>query len=252
MRLGRRKNIREVKNPRRKVFTLIELLVVIAIIAILAAMLLPALSRAREKGKEIACRSNIKQISLGLMGYATDFNSYLPPTRVDPTPNQFYQWMNYVNDNYIFNVSVQCCPTFTMGKGYRTGFDGFRFYSGGAWGSGKETYASNSYGYNLALSSAYIQTRPYRLAAFIDPSRTMIVTECWFAPADLGDSSVYVIKPFPYVSGNISYSHNNGRTANALYVDGHADSVQMLTLVANKNLENAESLMFWENNKVRP
>jgi prepilin-type N-terminal cleavage/methylation domain-containing protein/prepilin-type processing-associated H-X9-DG protein len=66
----------------KNAFTLIELLVVIAIIAILAAMLLPALSSAKERAKRVSCMNNLKQINLASQMYANDNRDFLPPMQV--------------------------------------------------------------------------------------------------------------------------------------------------------------------------
>jgi len=91
-------------------FTLIELLVVIAIIAILAAMLLPALARAKESGKRIVCLNNIKQLSMAAQMYLGDNQGAYPPRFGGGTSSR---WPDKFFDNYGKNVKLLVCPSTT-------------------------------------------------------------------------------------------------------------------------------------------
>jgi prepilin-type N-terminal cleavage/methylation domain-containing protein len=89
---------------RARAFTLIELLVVLAIIALLAALLLPALAQAKEMGRRAACINNLRQLSLAARLYSTDEEGHFPPRLLG------LQWPAQLQTNYV-DLRVLVCPS---------------------------------------------------------------------------------------------------------------------------------------------
>ena len=210
-------------------FTLIELLVVIAIIAILGSLLLPALARARDKGKAAKCQSNLRQLVLAAIMYEGDHQVYpigWPPADgfgATLFPIWYRQLQPYLGSRT--NVSgrgVFICPS-SLQKAQPDEKLGVALREGGFWGY--LAYAQNCYinGGRRDVGSRHVQ----------DASGTLL-----FADTDGWDACLY---PDGDPSANVCYRHSGGNErsadtdrgvsgpklgkgrANAVFVDGHVE-----------------------------
>jgi len=140
---------------RKKGFTLIELLVVVAIIAILIAILLPAVSKAKEYGRKVSCGSNLKQMAIAFQNYADDFNDLYPPawgdqkweyTYDDPAnPEKYMGWMRRLHKYVGYADKIYKCPSFARNS------DSFNYFLSGRAAFAR-AYADGMSGYNLRQS----------------------------------------------------------------------------------------------------
>ena len=96
---------------REQGFTLVELLVVIAIIALLAAMVLPALAHAKEKGRQSYCINSVRQQTLAVLMYADDHGDVLPPTAYNDVDGDEIDWPAILDPYLSYVAKIHLCPT---------------------------------------------------------------------------------------------------------------------------------------------
>lgn len=197
-------------------FTLIELLVVIAIIAILASMLLPALSKAREKARTISCVSNLKEFGTVALMYRDENEGWFNPIvgLNYEEGGKYARWAYYCKKVYGMNAKSLNCPNTQKKSIYINGSSCYGVNNGTLCG----TYCQDT--------SAGFSSRPVKENQVVLPSQTIYSGDTLQPSKDLSThmrlGSDYLASYIAQGSGQLTPAHAG--VTNVLWCDGHAES----------------------------
>jgi len=232
----------------KKAFTLIELIVVIGVIALLLSILMPALGDVRAQGRMTVCKSNVRQLVLANMGYASANNAYFVPAAKDIITTQLHRWHGVrktINDpfdptegplaDYLDDGSVKKCP------------ERVRFIENVPWEYDYED-GCGGYGYNMtylgsrvyegfSVANCASTTRDFEVGR---PASTLIFADTAMTKSN-GDGSGYYLEysfaePRYFLVGGLvdaqwdpspSIHFRHRSRANVGWADGHVDARKM-------------------------
>jgi len=224
------------KNERSRGFTLIELLTVITVIGILAALLMPALSGAREKGRQVACSANLHQIGIALFAYSGDYQNHTPPAYEVSSAGTITWYTLLMTNNYVTAKVFQCPDDrrfATLGSTPRS----YAMVIGD--GNTASSYNNNNVG-NFWISGSRL-TCPW-----LTNSSVAVVAEYYYSdastpPPTLENNESPVASPFVTTSydynptapqkGTFPWSKHVAKSplqGNYLFLDGHVEFVNSL------------------------
>ena len=245
-------------------FTLVELLVVIAIIAILAAILFPVFARARENARRSSCQSNLKQIGLGILQYAQDYDEIMVPAWLDgtgtatgwsatnsATRTDNFKWMDllqpYVKSEQIFN-----CPSAPSKTLNGKPFNDYSQANGDKYGAyaANATYRKAGDAFSAPFST---EDEFINLARFAAPATTVMVVETRGGIGSSGSDCLFTWSKFPKVQSSGMQLHPDnaidGAIQNArVWIDNDGTDKPQATMV-ERHLETTNVL--WADGHVK-
>lgn len=218
---------------KKRAFTLIELLVVIAIIAILAAILFPVFSRARENARRSSCQSNMKQIGLGLVQYVQDYDNYYPKaitSNFGPSGNA--SWRQIIQPYIKSSQLLQCNSNPNKDTlVYASGSNGLTDVYASYAANSSETDAASApdgvgvIGWQVSVNEAVVSS-PAQCIAVVESTAANSAFQVRIPTGGANGSFGVETSNAAPSSGHLFSGHLG--TSNFLFADGHVKSLRPL------------------------